>query len=123
MSVKQKTINKEVTLSGVGLHTGNEVTMTFKPAPANYGYAFTRIDLEGNPVIEASAEYVVNTQRGTNLEKRGVIINTSEHVLAALVALDLDNVIIEINAPEPPIMDGSSKFFIKALEPKTGKEL
>jgi UDP-3-O-[3-hydroxymyristoyl] N-acetylglucosamine deacetylase/3-hydroxyacyl-[acyl-carrier-protein] dehydratase len=122
MSVKQKTINKEVTLSGVGLHTGNEVTMTFKPAPANYGYAFTRIDLEGNPVIEASAEYVVNTQRGNNLEKRGVIINTSEHVLAALVALDLDNVIIEINAPEPPIMDGSSQPFVDALEKAGTKE-
>ena len=116
MSVKQKTIENEVTLSGVGLHTGNKVTMTFKPAPVNHGYAFVRIDLEGNPVIEASAEYVVNTQRGTNLEKRGVIINTSEHVLAAVVALDIDNIIIEINAPEPPIMDGSSQPFIEALD-------
>lgn len=116
MSTLQKTIKKEITLSGVGLHTGNKVTMTFKPAPENSGYAFVRIDLEGEPVIEASAEYVVNTQRGTNLEKRGVLINTSEHVLAAVVALDIDNIIIEINAPEPPIMDGSSKHFIEALE-------
>ena len=115
-TTKQKTIKNEVTLSGVGLHTGNKVTMTFKPAPVNYGYAFVRIDLEGEPVIEASAEYVMNTQRGTNLEKRGVSVNTSEHVLAAVVALGIDNICIEINAAEPPIMDGSSKFFIEALE-------
>jgi len=116
MGSNQKTIKKEVTLSGVGLHTGNKVTMTFKPAPVNYGYAFVRIDLEGEPVIEATAEYVVNTQRGTNLEKKGVFVNTSEHVLAAVVALGIDNICIEINAPEPPIMDGSSKHFVEALE-------
>jgi UDP-3-O-[3-hydroxymyristoyl] N-acetylglucosamine deacetylase/3-hydroxyacyl-[acyl-carrier-protein] dehydratase len=116
MTNYQKTIKNEVTLSGVGLHTGNKVTMTFKPAPINNGYVFKRIDLEGEPIIEASAEYVVNTQRGTNLEKRGVVINTSEHVLAAVVALDIDNIIIEVNAPEPPIMDGSSKHFVEALE-------
>lgn len=116
MSSKQKTIKNEVTLSGVGLHTGNKVSMTFKPAPINHGYAFVRIDLEGEPVIEASAEYVVNTQRGTNLEKRGVFVNTSEHVLAAVVALDIDNICIEIDAAEPPIMDGSSKHFVEALE-------
>ncbi len=116
MSVKQKTIKNEVTLSGVGLHTGNKVTLIFKPAPVNSGYAFVRIDLEGAPVIEASAKYVVNTNRGTNLEKRGVLINTSEHVLAAVVGLDIDNIIIEIDSAEPPIMDGSSKHFIEALE-------
>lgn len=116
MSKKQKTIQKEVTLSGVGLHTGNEVTMVFKPAPENHGFAFMRVDLEGTPIIEAKAEYVTNTQRGTNLEKNGVQIQTSEHVLAAAVGLDIDNLLIEINASEPPIMDGSSKFFIKALE-------
>tara|TARA_R110001583_G_scaffold77491_1_gene210877 strand:- start:3379 stop:4779 length:1401 start_codon:yes stop_codon:yes gene_type:complete len=116
MSIKQKTIKKEVTLSGVGLHTGNKVTMTFKPAPINHGYAFIRVDLEGEPIIEASAEYVVNTQRGTNLEKRGVFVNTCEHVLAAVVALGIDNICIEINNPEPPIMDGSSKHFVEALE-------
>ncbi|MFO7672812.1 MAG: bifunctional UDP-3-O-[3-hydroxymyristoyl] N-acetylglucosamine deacetylase/3-hydroxyacyl-ACP dehydratase [Lutibacter sp.] len=116
MRNKQKTIKNEVTLSGVGLHTGNKVTLTFKPAPINHGYVFVRKDLEGEPIIEASAEYVVNTQRGTNLEKHGVFVNTSEHVLAAVVALDIDNIIIEINAPEPPIMDGSSKHFVEALE-------
>ncbi|MDP4988810.1 MAG: UDP-3-O-acyl-N-acetylglucosamine deacetylase, partial [Polaribacter sp.] len=116
MSKKQKTILSEISLSGVGLHTGNNVTMTLKPAPINHGFAFVRIDLEGKPVIEAKAEYVVNTQRGTNLEKNGVQIQTSEHVLAAAVGLDIDNLIIEINASEPPIMDGSSKYFIEALE-------
>ena len=113
---KQQTIAKEVTLKGVGLHTGKEVTLTFKPAPENFGYAFKRVDLEGEPVIEADANYVVNTQRGTNLEKNGVSIQTSEHVLAACVGLEIDNVLIELNASEPPIMDGSSKFFVEALE-------
>ena len=116
LDIKQKTIAKEVTLSGVGLHTGKSVNMTFKPAPENYGYAFVRIDLEGKPVIEADANYVVTTERGTNLEKNGVNINTSEHVLAALVGLQIDNCIIELNTSEPPIMDGSSKYFIEILE-------
>jgi UDP-3-O-[3-hydroxymyristoyl] N-acetylglucosamine deacetylase / 3-hydroxyacyl-[acyl-carrier-protein] dehydratase len=118
--VKQKTIQHEITLKGVGLHTGAEVTMTFKPAPINHGFAFARVDLEGKPVIEADANYVVNTQRGTNLEKRGVKIQTTEHVLAACMGCDLDNVLIELNASEPPIMDGSSKYFVEALE-KAGK--
>lgn len=113
---KQRTISKEITLTGVGLHTGKEVSLTFKPAPENFGYAFVRIDLEGNPVIEADANYVVNTQRGTNLEKRGVKIHTSEHVLAALVGMEVDNCLMELNASEPPIMDGSSKFFVEAIE-------
>lgn len=114
--VKQKTIQNEITLKGVGLHTGIEVTMTFKPAPINNGFTFVRVDLEGSPVIEADASYVINTQRGTNLEKRGVKIQTSEHVLAACVGCDLDNLVIELNASEPPIMDGSSKFFVEAIE-------
>ena len=119
--VKQKTIASEITLTGVGLHTGQNVTMTFKPAPVNNGFTFIRVDLEGQPVIEADANYVVNTQRGTNLEKGGVNIQTSEHVLAAFVGCDVDNVIIELNASEPPIMDGSSKYFIEAIE-KAGIE-
>jgi UDP-3-O-[3-hydroxymyristoyl] N-acetylglucosamine deacetylase/3-hydroxyacyl-[acyl-carrier-protein] dehydratase len=114
--VKQKTIKSEISLIGVGLHTGKEVKMTFKPAPENNGYTFVRVDLEGAPVIEADANYVVNTQRGTNLEKLGVKIQTSEHVLAAFVGCDVDNVIIELDASEPPIMDGSSKFFVEAIE-------
>tara|TARA_R110000868_G_scaffold348409_2_gene609482 strand:+ start:4621 stop:6030 length:1410 start_codon:yes stop_codon:yes gene_type:complete len=121
--IKQKTIKKDVSLSGVGLHTGKNVTLTFKPATANSGLAFKRVDLEGSPIIEADASYVTNTQRGTCLEKNGVIIQTSEHVLAALVGLDIDNVIIELNASEPPIMDGSSKFFVQALEKAGIKEV
>ena len=113
---KQRTIAKEVTLTGVGLHTGENVTMKFVPATENHGFAFKRVDLEGGPIIEADANYVVNTQRGTNLEKRGVKIQTSEHVLAALVGMEIDNVLIELDAPEPPIMDGSSKFFVEAIE-------
>jgi UDP-3-O-[3-hydroxymyristoyl] N-acetylglucosamine deacetylase/3-hydroxyacyl-[acyl-carrier-protein] dehydratase len=114
--VKQKTIKNEISLTGVGLHTGKEVTMTFKPAPINNGFTFVRVDLQGQPVIEADANYVVNTQRGTNLEKLGVKIQTPEHVLAALVGCDLDNVIIELDASELPIMDGSSKYFVEAIE-------
>ncbi len=114
--VKQKTIQSEITLTGVGLHTGKEVTMTFKPAPVNNGFTFTRVDLEGQPIIEADAAFVVNTQRGTNLEKKGVMIQTPEHVLAALVGCDLDNLNIELNASELPIMDGSSKYFVEAIE-------
>lgn len=113
---RQKTIKNEVSLEGVGLHTGNIVKLTFKPAPIHSGFAFKRIDLEGNPVIEADANYVTNTQRGTCLEKNGVTIQTCEHVLAALVGMGVDNAIIELNASEPPIMDGSSKFFVEAIE-------
>lgn len=119
--VKQKTIKTEISLTGVGLHTGKEVKMTFKPAPVNNGFTFVRVDLEGSPIVEADANYVVNTQRGTNLEKLGVKIQTPEHVLAALTGCDLDNVIIELNASELPIMDGSAKYFVEALE-KAGIE-
>lgn len=113
---KQRTIAKEIILKGVGLHTGENVTMKFIPAPINHGYTFKRVDLEGEPIIEADVKYVVNTQRGTNLEKNGVKIQTSEHVLAALVGMEIDNVLIELDSPEPPIMDGSSKYFVEALE-------
>ena len=114
--VKQKTIKTEISLTGVGLHTGKEVKITFKPAPINNGFTFVRVDLEGQPIIEADANFVVNTQRGTNLEKLGVKIQTPEHVLAALVGCDLDNVIIELDASELPIMDGSSIYFVEAIE-------
>ena len=113
---KQTTINKEVSLKGVGLHTGKEVTLTFKPAEVDNGFSFQRTDLEGCPIIKADVNFVTNTQRGTCLEKNGVTIQTSEHVLAALVGLDIDNVIVQLDASEPPIMDGSSKFFVEALE-------
>jgi UDP-3-O-[3-hydroxymyristoyl] N-acetylglucosamine deacetylase/3-hydroxyacyl-[acyl-carrier-protein] dehydratase len=113
---KQTTIAQDVSLSGVGLHTGNPVTLHFKPAPPDHGYAFKRVDLEGEPVIEALAQYVTDTKRGTTLDKNGVQINTCEHVLAALVGLQIDNCLIEIDSSEPPIMDGSSKFFVESLK-------
>ena len=116
MSNKQTTIKKQTTLEGVGIHTGNEVKLTFKPAPADFGYIFKRIDMTNQPEIEALSKYVVDTQRGTTLEKDGVKLKTIEHVLAALVGLEIDNVIIEINGEEPPILDGSSKYFVEALE-------
>jgi len=119
--VNQKTIKEAITLKGVGLHTGKKVTLTFKPAPINHGYVFKRVDMEGEPTIKANALFVTNTQRGTNMESKGVVIQTSEHVLAACVGLGIDNVLIEIDAPEPPIMDGSSTFFVQALE-KAGVE-
>ena len=112
----QTTIAKEITLEGVGLHTGKNVVLTFKPAAANTGYIFRRTDLDEQPTIEADVQYVTNTQRGTNLVKNDVKIQTSEHVLSALVGLQIDNCVIELSAPEPPIMDGSSKFFVEALQ-------
>ena len=116
MNSFQTTIKKEVTLTGVGLHTGKNVTLKFTPAAANSGYKFIRYDLEDAPVIEADVQWVTDTQRGTNLEKNGVKINTSEHVLSALVGLQIDNCTIYLNAPEPPIMDGSSIHFVNALK-------
>ena len=114
-SVLQNTIANQITLEGVGLHTGKNVVLTFKPAPANTGYVFKRTDLKGQPTVEADVQYVNDTQRGTNLIKNDVKIHTSEHVLSALVGLEIDNCLIELSAPEPPIMDGSSKFFVEAI--------
>ena len=114
-SVLQNTIAKQITLEGVGLHTGKNVVLTFKPAPANTGFVFKRTDLKGQPTVEADVQYVNDTQRGTNLIKNNVKIHTSEHVLSALVGLEIDNCLIELSAPEPPIMDGSSKFFVEAI--------
>lgn len=112
---KQQTILKSVSLKGVGIHTGNEVNLTFKPEKENFGYAFCRTDLPNKPIIEADVNYVVSTDRGTTIGKNGVNIQTTEHVLAALVGLEIDNVLIEMDASEPPILDGSSKFFVEAL--------
>ncbi len=112
----QKTLQKEVTLSGIGLHTGKEVKLTIKPAKENTGFVFVRTDLEGSPQVEADVNYVVATERGTTLEKLGVKITTCEHLLAALVGCDVDNAVLEMDASEPPILDGSSKFFVEAIE-------
>ena len=119
----QTTISKKISLSGVGLHTGKDVKLTFYPSEANSGYVFKRIDLENKPTIEADINYVTNTERGTCLNKDNVTIQTCEHVLASLVGLQIDNALIELNASEPPIMDGSSKFFVEALEKAGIQEL
>ena len=119
---KQHTISNPVSLKGVGIHTGKEVNLTFKPAEENFGYAFCRTDLPEKPIIEANINFVVNTDRGTNLDKNGIKIKTSEHVLAALVGMEIDNVLIELDASEPPIMDGSSKYFVEALQKAGIKE-
>lgn len=116
MSDMQKTLQQEVTLSGIGLHTGKEVKLTIKPAKENTGFVFVRTDLEGHPQVEADVNYVVATERGTTLEKLGVKITTCEHLLAALVGCDIDNAVMEMDASEPPILDGSSKYFVEAIE-------
>lgn len=115
LTPKQTTLKEPVTLHGVGLHTGAEVSITFQPAPENHGYKFRRIDLEGQPVIEADCDLVTDTSRGTTLEKNGASISTVEHVLAALVGLEIDNVMMDISGPEMPILDGSSMPFVEAL--------
>ena len=119
----QTTISKKVSLDGVGLHTGKDVTLTFYPSEANTGYVFKRIDLDGEPIVEADISYVTNTERGTCLNKNNITIQTCEHVLASLVGLQIDNALIELNASEPPIMDGSSKYFVQALEKAGIKQL
>ena len=116
MTVKQKTLAKEFSISGKGLHTNCLVNMTFKPAPINHGFKFQRIDLEDQPVIPASAEYVVDTSRGTVIGIGNARISTLEHSLAALTGMDLDNVLVEIDNEEVPILDGSSRFFVQAIE-------
>ena len=115
-TVPQKTISKESSLSGVGLHTGEDVNLTFKPAPSNTGLVFVREDIKGDNSIEANIKFISNTERGTNLDNGSFRIHTSEHVLAALTGLDIDNCYISLDGPEVPIMDGSSKFFIEAIE-------
>ena len=115
-TVPQKTISKESSLSGVGLHTGENVELTFKPAPSNTGIVFIREDIDGDNLIEAHIRHISNTDRGTNLDNGSFRIHTSEHVLAALTGLGIDNCYICLNGAEVPIMDGSSKFFIEAIE-------
>lgn len=112
----QKTLKESVKLIGVGLHTGQKVEMELCPAPENHGYKFQRIDIEGEPIINADADLVVSTDRGTTLEQNGAKVYTTEHILAALYGLEIDNVLIKLTGPEIPIMDGSSLPFIKAIE-------
>ncbi|MCK5847521.1 MAG: bifunctional UDP-3-O-[3-hydroxymyristoyl] N-acetylglucosamine deacetylase/3-hydroxyacyl-ACP dehydratase [Bacteroidales bacterium] len=122
MSEKQTTIAEEVSISGIGLHTGSEVNLRFLPAPANTGYVFRRVDMEGKPEFEALVDYVVDTSRGTTLEYKGARVTTIEHVLAALVGLNIDNVIVEMDQEEAPILDGSSFYYVHILQ-KVGLKL
>ncbi len=121
--MKQTTIKKLVEVSGVGLHTGQEVTMVFNPAADNHGIKFQRVDLPGQPIIDADVDNVTDLSRGTTLEQNGGKVATVEHTMAALAALEIDNCLIQINAIETPIMDGSSIYFYTALKEAGIKEL
>lgn len=114
--MKQKTIKKSVSVEGVGLHTGQTVVLTFNPAPINHGYKFRRSDLEGEPVIHADVNRVVSTNRGTTIKTGEAQISTVEHALSALSGLQIDNILIDVNGPEVPIMDGSAQPFVQALK-------
>lgn len=116
MSEKQRTLAKEISLTGKGLHSGINVTITFKPAPVNHGYKFCRTDLPGKPVIDALAEHVTDTSRGTTLVQNNASVATIEHVLAAFHGLRVDNALIELNGPEAPIMGGASFTFVEAIK-------
>lgn len=113
--MNQKTLNGEFTLTGKGLHTGLEITARFMPAPDNHGYKFKRVDLEGQPEIDALAENVVATNRGTVIAKGEARVSTIEHAMAALYAAGVDNVLIEVNAPEMPILDGSARYYCEEI--------
>ncbi|MFV0420441.1 MAG: bifunctional UDP-3-O-[3-hydroxymyristoyl] N-acetylglucosamine deacetylase/3-hydroxyacyl-ACP dehydratase [Dysgonomonas sp.] len=119
---KQQTLKDKFTLKGKGLHTGLPITITFNPAPDNFGYKIQRIDLEGQPIIDAIAENVGNTQRGTVLIKDDAYVSTIEHAMAALYALRIDNCLIEVDAPEFPILDGSSIQYVDAIHKVGVKE-
>ena len=115
MSEKQRTLAKEISLTGKGLHTGLTVTITLKPAPANHGYKFCRTDMPGKPVIDGHAEHVTETSRGTTLVQNGASVATIEHVLAAFHGMSVDNAMIELNGPEAPILGGSSEKYVQAI--------
>ncbi len=116
MAERQKTIKQAASVSGTGLHTGQFGSITINPAPENHGIKFKRIDVQGHPIIDATINNVISTDRGTTLGVDGVLVYTIEHVLASLTGLGIDNVLIDIDMEEVPIMDGSSFFFIEALE-------
>ena len=113
---QQRTIKKSSSCTGVGLHTGVESTITFKPAPENYGIQFKRTDIKGSPAIKADIDHVVDISRGTTIEQNGIRIHTVEHTLAAVSGLRIDNILIELTSKETPVMDGSAKDFVEALQ-------
>ena len=112
----QQTIKQEASLTGVGLHTGKNVTVKFMPAAVNHGIKFQRIDLEGQPLINADCDLVTTVQRGTTLEKGPAMVATVEHLMSALIGLQIDNCLVQVDGIEIPIMDGSARFFVEALE-------
>ena len=114
--MKQMTLQGEFTLEGKGLHTGAQLSATFCPAPDNHGYKIQRTDLDGQPVIDAVAENVVATHRGTVIGKGDATVSTIEHAMAALYASGIDNCLIKVNGPEIPILDGSAKPFFDAIQ-------
>jgi len=116
MLEKQRTIKNPVTLSGVGLHTGNKSNMTFRPAEENYGIKFKRTDLPDSPEIPADIDHVIDISRGTTIAKDGAEVHTVEHVLASIMGCEIDNIIVEIDSNEPPIMDGSAKDYVETLK-------
>ncbi len=115
MKRKQRTISRSVSCTGIGLHTGVECTITFKPTPENYGIRFIRTDIKNCPEIKADIDHVIDISRGTTIEEKKVRIHTVEHALAAVSGLRIDNVLIELTSKEPPVMDGSAKDFVEAL--------
>ena len=115
MKRKQQTISRPASCTGIGLHTGVESTITFKPAPEDYGIRFVRTDIKNCPEIKADIDHVVDISRGTTIEEKKVKINTVEHALAAVSGLRIDNVLIELTSKEPPVMDGSAKDFVEVL--------
>ncbi|MEO7991360.1 MAG: bifunctional UDP-3-O-[3-hydroxymyristoyl] N-acetylglucosamine deacetylase/3-hydroxyacyl-ACP dehydratase [Chryseolinea sp.] len=122
LNIKQQTIQKSVTLSGVGLHTGVQTNMTFVPAKPNHGIKFQRTDLPGSPIIDADCDNVVDVSRGTTIEQSGARVSTIEHTLAALTGLEIDNVLIQLDGPECAIMDGSSIQFVEILKQAESEE-
>ena len=115
MHQKQRTVRDSKSCNGIGLHTGVESTITFHPAPEDYGIRFMRSDIKNSPEIKADIDHVVDISRGTTIEEKNVRIHTVEHALAAVTGLQIDNVLIELNSKEPPVMDGSAKDFVDAL--------
>src|SRR5512135_317042 len=114
--VQQQTLSRPATYSGIGLHSGNRVTMTFAPAPPNTGIRFRRVDLEGKPEIEARVEHVVENNRSTTLAKGNTRVHTVEHVLATFAGYGIDNAIVELDANEPPVGDGSAREYCKLIQ-------
>jgi UDP-3-O-[3-hydroxymyristoyl] N-acetylglucosamine deacetylase/3-hydroxyacyl-[acyl-carrier-protein] dehydratase len=116
MYEKQHTLKAEVSFEGIGLHTGENTKVTFKPAPENHGFVFKRIDLKDQPLVPARIDYVAELERGTTIAVNDIKVHTVEHSLAALAGLQIDNVLIEIDGPEVPILDGSSIEFVKGFQ-------